>query len=80
MIARSGLLIQLVVSLLVLGLALITINNAEGELEIVSIEHYNSKIDNQINISVENEFEKEIPYSLRIDIFSDDLQNNISLD
>ena len=80
MIARSGLLIQLVVSLLVLGLALITTNNAEGELEIVSIEHYNSKIDNQINISVENEFEKEIPYSLRIDIFSDDLQNNISLD
>ena len=46
MIARSGLLIQLVVSLLVLGLALITTNNAEGELEIVSIEHYNSKIDN----------------------------------
>ena len=77
--AKSRLLFLLVASLIGIGFALIPASKAETSHQIESIEHFDAEIDNNIEISVENKIDKEIPYSLTIDVFSEDLQQEIEL-
>ena len=78
--AKSRLLFLLVASLIGLGFALIPASEAETNHQIESFEHFDAKIVNNIEISVENTIDKEIPYSLTIDVFSEDLQQEIDLE
>ena len=78
--AKSRLLFLLVASLIGIGFALIPATDAETPHRIEEIAHQDAKIENIISIIVNNEIEKEIPYSLTIDIFSEDLQENIGLE
>ena len=78
--AKSQLLFLLVASLIGLGFALIPASEAETSHQIESFEHFDAKKVNNIEISVENTKDKEIPYSLTIDVFSEDLQQKIDLD
>ena len=78
--AKSRLLFLLVASLIGLGFALIPASEAETSHQIESFEHFDAKKVNNIEISVENTKDKEIPYSLTIDVFSEDLQQKIDLD
>jgi len=78
--AKSRLLFLLVASLIGIGFALIPASKAETSHQIESIEHFDAEINNNIEISVENKIDKEIPYSLTIDVFSEDLQQEIDLD
>ncbi len=68
--AKSRLLFLLVASLIGVGFALIPASEAETNHQIESFEHFDAKIENNIEISVENKVDKEIPYSLTIDVFS----------
>ena len=78
--ARSRLLFLLVASLIGIGFALIPATEAETNHKIESFEHFDAKVENNIEISVENKIDKEIPYSLTVTIFSEDLQQEIDLD
>ena len=78
--AKSRLLFLLVASLIGVGFALIPASEAETNHQIESFEHFDAKIENNIEISVENKVDKEIPYSLTIDVFSEALQQEIDLD
>ena len=78
--AKSRLLFLLVASLIGIGFALIPASEAETNHQIQSFEHFDAKIENNIEISVENKIDKEIPYSLTIDVFSEALQQEIDLD
>ena len=78
--AKSRLLFLLVASLIWFGFALIPASAAETNHQIQSFEHFDAKIENNIEISVENKLDKEIPYSLTIDVFSEALQQEIDLD
>ena len=78
--AKSRLLFLLVASLIGIGFALIPTTEAETPHRIEEIAHQDAKIENTISIIVNNGIEKEIPYSLTIDIFSEDLQENIGLE
>ena len=78
--AKSRLLFLLVASLIGIGFALIPATEAETNHKIESFEHFDAKVENNIEISVENKIDKEIPYSLTVTIFSEDLQQEIDLD
>ena len=78
--AKSRLLFLLVASLIGIGFALIPASKAETSHQIESVEHFDAKKVNNIEISVENKIDKEIPYSLSIDVFSEDLQQEIDLE
>ena len=78
--ARSRLLFLLVASFIGIGFALIPATEAEINHKIESFEHFDAKVENNIEISVENKIDKEIPYSLTVTIFSEDLQQEIDLD
>ena len=78
--AKSRLLFLLVASLIGIGFALIPATEAETPHRIEKIAHQDAKIENIISIFVNNEIDKEIPYSLTLDIFSEDLQENIDLE
>jgi len=80
MSAKSRLFLLLVVSLIGTLFALIPATEAESSFEIETITHQYSEIENHINISVNNSAEKEITYSLSIDIFNEELQNNLILE
>ena len=75
--AKSRLLFLLVASLIGIGFALIPASEAETDHQIQSFEHFDAKIENNIEISIENKLDKEIPYSLTIDVFSEALQQEI---
>ncbi len=77
--AKSRLLFLLVASLIGVGFALIPATGAETPHNIEEIIHHDAKIENKVTISVNNEIDEEIPYSLTLDIFSEDLQENIDL-
>ncbi len=78
--AKSRLLFLLVASLIGIGFALIPATEAEENYHINEITHNNAKVENNIAISVQNDLDKEIPYSLSIKIFSEDLQEEIELE
>ena len=78
--AKSRLLFLLVASLIGIGFALIPATEAETPHRIENIAHQDAKNENKISIFVNNEIDKEIPYSLTLDIFSEDLQENIDLE
>ena len=78
--AKSQLLFLLVASLIGIGFALMPATNAEENYQINEITHNDAKVENNIAISVQNILDKEIPYSLSINIFSEDLQEEIELD
>ena len=78
--AKSRLLFLLVASLIGLGFALIPATEAETPHNIEEIIHQNAKVENKVTISIINEIDKEIPYSLTLDIFSEDLQEYIDLE
>jgi len=80
MSAKSRLLLLLVASLISVGFALVPATEAEPNHQIETILHHDAKIDNNIEISVENNLEEEIPCSLAIDVFSEDLQEYIEMD
>ena len=77
--AKSRLLLLLVASLIGVGFALIPATGAETPHNIEEIIHHDAKIENKVTISVNNEIDEEIPYSLTLEIFSEDLQENIDL-
>lgn len=76
--ARTTLLFLLVASFLGIAFALIPATNAE--MQIAEIEHVNTEILNSLNVTITNDFDEETPYSLVINIFSEDLQENINLE
>ena len=78
--AKSRLLFLLVASLIGIGFALIPATDAETPHRIENIAHKDAKNENTISIFVNNEIDKEIPYSLTLDVFSEDLQENIDLE
>ena len=78
--AKSRLFLLLVASLIGFGFALIPATEAETNHKIESFAHFDANIENNIEISVENKVDKEIPYSLTIDVFSEDLQQDIYLE
>ena len=78
--AKSRLLFLLVASLIGLGFALIPATEAETPHNIEEIIHRDAKVENEVTISIINEIDKEIPYSLTLDIFSEDLQEYIDLE
>ena len=80
MSAKSRLLLLLVASLIGIGFALVPATEAETSHQIELISHQNAKIENNIEISIQNDLDKEIPCSLAIDVFSEDLQEQIDLD
>ncbi len=76
--ARTTLLFLLVASFL--GIAFALIPAADAEMQISEIEHVNTGMPNSLNITITNDFDEETPYSLVINIFSEDLQENINLE
>ncbi len=80
MSAKSRLLLLLVASLIGIGFALVPATEAEASHQIELISHQSAKIENNIEISVQNDLDKEIPCSLSIDVFSEDLQEQIDLE
>jgi predicted transcriptional regulator len=76
--ARTKLLFLLVASFL--GIAFALIPTTEAEIQISEIEHLNTGTLNSLNITITNDFDEETPYSLVINIFSEDLQENINLE
>ena len=80
MSAKSRLLLLLVASLVGVGFALVPATEAETSHQVESILHQNAKIENNIEISVQNDLNKELPCSLTIDVFSEDLQEEIEID
>ena len=78
--AKLRLLFLLVASLIGISFALIPATEAETPHQIEEIAHQDAKIENIISIIVNNEVEKEIPYSLTLDIFSEDLQESIDIE
>lgn len=69
----------LILVALTIGFVLIPTGGAESEIEIITISHDNAGIENQIDVVVTNNAGQEIPYSLSITIFSEDLQEAIDL-
>ena len=76
--AKTTLLFLLVASFL--GIAFALIPATDAEMQISEIEHVNTGIPNSLNITITNDFDEETPYSLVINIFSEDLQENINLE
>lgn len=78
--AKSQLLLLLVASLIGIGFAFIPATEAETSHQVDSILHQNAKIENHIEISIQNNLNEELPCSLAIDVFSEDLQEQIEMD
>ena len=78
--AKSRLLFLLVASLIGIGFALMPATTAEENYQINEITHNDAKVENSITISVQNDLDKEILYSLSINVFSEDLQEEIELE
>ena len=78
--AKSRILLLLVASLIGVGFAFIPATEAETSHQVDSILHQNAKIENHINISIQNDLNEELPCSLAIDVFSEDLQEQIEMD
>ncbi len=78
--AKSRLLLLLVASLIGVGFALIPATEAETSHQVDSILHQNAKNENHIEISIQNDLNQELPCSLAIDVFSEDLQEQIEMD
>ena len=76
--AKTKLLFLLVASFLGVGFALIP--TTEAEIQINELEHQNTRIINSLNITISNDFNEEIPHSLVVSIFSQDLQEDINLE
>ena len=76
--ARTKLLFLLVASFL--GIVFALIPATEAEIQVSQIEHFNTQTDNSLNITITNNLDEEIPYSLIINIFSEDLQENINIE
>ncbi len=76
--AKTKLLFLLVASFLGIGFALIPAT--EAEIQINELEHQNTEIINSLNMTVSNDFNEEIPHSLLVNIFSQDLQEYINLE
>ena len=78
--AKSQLLLLLVASLVGIGFAFIPATEAETSHQVDSILHQNANIENHIEISIQNDLNEELPCSLAIDVFSEDLQEQIEMD
>ena len=78
--AKSQLLLLLVAFLICIGFALMPATVAETSHQVESILHQNAKIENHIEISIQNDLNEELPCSLAIDVFSEDLQEQIEMD
>jgi len=76
--AKTKLLFLLVASFLGIGFALIPAT--EAEIQINELDHQNTEIINSLNITLSNDFDEEIPHSLVVSIFSEDLQEDINLE
>jgi len=76
--AKTKLLFLLVASFLGIGFALIPAT--EAEIQINELEHQNTEIINSLNMTISNDFNEEIPHSLLVNIFSQDLQEYINLE
>jgi len=76
--ARTKLLFLLVASFL--GIVFALIPATEAEIQISQVEHLHTQTENSLNITINNNLNEEIPYSLIINIFSEDLQDNINLE
>ena len=62
------------------GFAFIPTGQAESSIEITSMLHNDARIENSIDIEINNEANEEAYYSLMITVFSEDLQENIKLE
>ena len=51
---------------------LIPTGQAEGNVEITSLQHNNARLENSIDLKIVNEADEEVAYSLVINIFSED--------
>ena len=80
MSAKSRLFLLLVVSLIGIIFALIPASEAETSFEIEQLVSSDSNVPNEIILKVNNSHDKEITYSLSVDILSEDLQENIILE
>ena len=76
--ARTKLLFLLVASFL--GIVFALIPATEAEIQSSQVEHIHTQTENSLNITINNNLNEEIPYSLIINIFSEDLQDNINLE
>ena len=79
MSARRHLHLLLVASLIVILFALVPAKAEESNLNIVGIEHLNSKEQNTIEIQIENYDNSEINCNLMISIYSEDLTEDLPL-
>ena len=79
MSARRHLHLLLVASLIVILFALAPAKAEESNLDIVEIEHLNSKEQNSIIIQIENYDSSEINCNLMVSIYSEDLTENLPL-
>ena len=79
MSARRHLHLLLVASLIVILFALAPAKAEEDNLNIVAIEHLNSKEQNNINIQIENYDNSDINCNLMISIYSEDLTEELPL-
>ena len=76
--ARSTLFFFLVA--IITGLALIPSSNAEEQIEIVNISHEYVGLQNNLTVKIQNNGEEHTSNSLKLNIFSIDLQNHIALE
>ena len=79
MSAKRHLHLLLVASLIVFLFALVPANAEETNLNIVEIDHYNSKSDNHINVEINNFEGDDVNCNLILAIYSEDLTENIPL-
>jgi len=80
MSAKRHLHLLLVASLIVFLFALVPASAEETNLNIVEINHYNSRNENFINVEINNYEEEDINCNLIFAIYSEDLTENIPLD
>ena len=73
-------LLFLVLVALTIGFVLIPTGQAEGSVEITSLQHNNARLGNSIDLKINNEADEVVAYSLVINIFSEDLQETIELE
>jgi len=65
---------------LTIGFVLIPTGQAEDSVEITSLQHNNARLENSIDLKINNEADEVVAYSLVINIFSEDLQETITLE
>ena len=79
MSAKRHLHLLLVASLIVFLFALVPASAEETNINIVEINHYNSKSDNYINVEINNYEGNDVNCNLVLAIYSEDLTENIPL-